>query len=381
MATGERFKRLAGSVLAITIWVLAISAADGQGPPGGESRRDGPQWGGGPPMGPPPGELGPMGPPRWDRGPGGSRRGGRGFSPEAREEMARRMAERLKGMDANQNGLLEAEELGDDRSRGMVEFMIRRGGMEPKYPIEIKKLQEGLQRGSGPDGNGDSRSGESGGGDEGSKSGSAKEPLVPGFGVKAQRPAVPGFGKPDDAKKPVAAQPASPSGAANASNSSSGGSGGGTDYRSYAQSLLNQYDENKNGVLEEKEWHGMKRDHWAADRDGNKVITLDELSSHLVSYSKQGSGGSSGSSSDRRSSRSGRPGDGKGYRFRTPTERLPSGLPDEFTRRDADGDGQVSMAEYASYWSDSKATEFIRLDLDNDGLITAAECISGNWRD
>ncbi|NQT37484.1 MAG: hypothetical protein HQ581_08350 [Planctomycetes bacterium] len=65
----------------------------------------------------------------------------------------------------------------------------------------------------------------------------------------------------------------------------------------------------------------------------------------------------------------------KSYRFRSPTERLPDGLPNWFAQKDADSDGQVAMAEYASSWTDAKALEFTRVDLNNDGLITPKECL------
>jgi hypothetical protein len=66
----------------------------------------------------------------------------------------------------------------------------------------------------------------------------------------------------------------------------------------------------------------------------------------------------------------------KSYRFLSPQERLPRGLPDWFLRKDADGDGQVAMAEYASSgWSEALAEEFTKHDLNGDGVITPEECL------
>jgi hypothetical protein len=65
----------------------------------------------------------------------------------------------------------------------------------------------------------------------------------------------------------------------------------------------------------------------------------------------------------------------KSGRFLTAAERLPEGLPDWFTEKDEDGDGQVSMAEFATDWTPQKAAEFARYDLNGDGLITAQECL------
>jgi len=66
----------------------------------------------------------------------------------------------------------------------------------------------------------------------------------------------------------------------------------------------------------------------------------------------------------------------KSGRFRTPQERV-TGLPDWFLKYDADGDGQVTMAEYAHgrEWTPELLNEFNRYDLNHDGVITAAECL------
>jgi hypothetical protein len=70
-----------------------------------------------------------------------------------------------------------------------------------------------------------------------------------------------------------------------------------------------------------------------------------------------------------------RPPQRKSGRFLTPAERLPQGLPKWFTDRDSDGDGQVTMTEFAREWTREKAAEFARADLNHDGIITAAECL------
>jgi hypothetical protein len=65
----------------------------------------------------------------------------------------------------------------------------------------------------------------------------------------------------------------------------------------------------------------------------------------------------------------------KSGRFLRPIERLPKGLPDWFTARDADGDGQVSMAEFTTDWTPAKVAEFARYDPNGDGVIASAECL------
>jgi hypothetical protein len=111
------------------------------------------------------------------------------------------------------------------------------------------------------------------------------------------------------------------------------------------------------------------------------VITLDEMTERLSEYSRRRDRDedprreSAESSSRPESSRSEKSNGRKSYRFRTPTEQLPEGLPDWFARNDSDGDGQVAMAEYTTYWSDSKVREFAGFDLNGDGVITPRECL------
>jgi len=195
--------------------------------------------------------------------------------------------------------------------------------------------------------------------------------------------------------------------------------------RQYAQSLFRQYDANKNGVLEREEWQQMRGSPEKADRNNDGRITLEELtarelernqlafsgSSSSSSFGSSSSGssstasaGSSGSSSNwtsrsssssgssgsfsrpsgsgsgwsghsRSSSSSGKSGQPGRVRFLTPLERLPKGLPDWFVQKDADGDGQISMAEFAAEWTDAKAAEFQKYDLNNDGIMTPEECL------
>ncbi len=185
--------------------------------------------------------------------------------------------------------------------------------------------------------------------------------------------------------------PASGSSGSGSSSSASGGSGSGdgSKFRAYAEGLIKQHDADKSGMLEKSkgEWDKLKDDHRAADSNNDSVITLDEMVVKLQAYS----GGSSGSSSSAgHSSRGGssrsqwwkkdataKEEPKKSYRFLSPTERLPKGLPDWFARNDADGDGQIMMAEYAAAWTEAAAQEFLKYDLDGDGVITPAEALNG----
>jgi Ca2+-binding EF-hand superfamily protein len=185
--------------------------------------------------------------------------------------------------------------------------------------------------------------------------------------------------------------PGSSSSSSGSGNSSRGGDSRGGDsrgsssdsnqFRRYAEGLLRQHDENRNGTLEKDELSRLKSEHRSADTNNDGVITVDELAVKLQAFSSSSSGGDS---SDRRSSWGGRGGSSsttstanKGYRFVSPLDRLPKGLPDWFLRNDADSDGQVAMHEYSTSWSDSTAAEFQKYDLNGDGIITAQEVLGG----
>lgn len=157
----------------------------------------------------------------------------------------------------------------------------------------------------------------------------------------------------------------------------------------YAKGLLKRYDKNENGVLEAEESREMSGFHRGADANGDNVITRDELAVRLASYgssagssSDSGSGGGSNDDHKRDDHRSGSSSSGRAYTSRGPyrpksaTERLPKGLPDWFARNDADGDGQISMAEFAVSWTDDKVDEFAKHDANGDGVITPREVLS-----
>jgi hypothetical protein len=61
--------------------------------------------------------------------------------------------------------------------------------------------------------------------------------------------------------------------------------------------------------------------------------------------------------------------------FPTARERLPKGLPDWFLEKDVNGEGQITMAQFATEWTPEDLEKFNRYDLNHDGIITAAECL------
>jgi Ca2+-binding EF-hand superfamily protein len=145
------------------------------------------------------------------------------------------------------------------------------------------------------------------------------------------------------------------------------GSGGdaASSMRRYAESLLRQYDRNRDGRLQREEWQEMRPEHHAADTNGDGLITVDELTAHLQKTAANSSYASRSGDKSQGGKRS--------YRISTPAERLPKGMPDWFMRNDLDADGQISMAEYATTWDDQKAAEFLKIDVNGDGIITSDE--------
>jgi hypothetical protein len=167
----------------------------------------------------------------------------------------------------------------------------------------------------------------------------------------------------------------------------------------FARSFIKERDKDKNGWLngdELKDLHGKPAE---ADLNKDGVITVEELTARLSSDSTTPTNSpvASGGSSSGESAGKSRDGESNGpkrvyvgstgsaasltkegdkrhsYRFRTAGERLPSGLPDWFKSKDANGDGQVSMSEYSRSWSKGTVETFRRLDLNNDGIVTANE--------
>ena len=286
----------------------------------------------------------------------------------------------LKGLDTNGDGKIDEAEVGQDgRRKYYAERIIRRAGLEPKYPISLKRVQEGLKK----------TSGQSSSSSSSSKSKKEGTPLVPGFDVETETLPVPGFGGTiEEQAKTVAtgtrssSTPSTSSRSSRSStssrdssstssrdsSSSSSTSTRGREYevRRYAQSLLRQYDKNRNGKLEKDEWSNMRGSPEKSDRNKDGVITSEELTDRLMNYSRGRAGGGRSNSSK------------ESYRALSAIERLPDGLPDWFAELDSNEDGQVAMSEYATQWSDAKAREFELYDLNNDGIITPPECLEAD---
>jgi Ca2+-binding EF-hand superfamily protein len=143
------------------------------------------------------------------------------------------------------------------------------------------------------------------------------------------------------------------------------------------EATMNRYDRNRNGVLEREEWSAFRTDPSAADKNNDGRITRDELAEWMAGQYGGGRRDRGGTSDEAGAGVlvNDRWGDRRSFRTPTPTDRLPDGLPEWFARADRDGDGQVTMSEYAASWSDRVAADFAQFDLNGDGVITAAECL------
>jgi len=185
--------------------------------------------------------------------------------------------------------------------------------------------------------------------------------------------------------------------------------------RRYALRLLERYDRNGDGRLQPEEWREMPSGAQAADANQDQVITLDELAARMVQYArsrslrlvpvgmgvgktrpgglireagpgqKQAGTGEKAATSPEQAEAMGQ-GDGeidpaaleameRDRKFHVPAGRLPAGLPPWFTVRDEDGDGQLTLSEFAPKLKASDTEEFRRYDLNGDGVITAEECV------
>ncbi|MHB0959098.1 MAG: EF-hand domain-containing protein [Pirellulaceae bacterium] len=165
------------------------------------------------------------------------------------------------------------------------------------------------------------------------------------------------------------------------------------------QLMFARYDRNQSGELEKDEWSAFPSDPSAYDANRDGKISRDEFPAAMASrFGGRGGGEGEGDRSRWYSRRQGEEGpprtqeanaeatsespvasvDSKrSYRVRSAAERLADfeELPEWFARADANGDGQVKMAEYSTAWTDSVVADFAQFDLNGDGIVTPGECI------
>ena len=317
-----------------------------------------------------------------------------GPPPDASRSRGERTMTMLRAMDTNHNGMIDADEV-NAQQKAYLERVLKKYGMDASLPVSIDKIAAAQQNYYATR---DAKAANPAAATAAAASSGASTSAF-ATSTSGSSPAVSGFS--GGSSSSATSSGTSTSGAISSFGSSGSGNPAEAKYRRYAEMLLKQYDKNHNGVLDPEEWSQMRGDWKSADLNGDGKLTVDEITAHLMGYSQRRSqpqppapsAASSGSPATTASStastasastatansgvttNSGRPaGDGrKAYRFRTPTERLPSGLPDWFLQKQHDG--QVTMADFSSTWNDTVAAEFATYDRNNDGVITAEECL------
>ncbi len=286
----------------------------------------------------------------------------------------------IRRIDANGNGVLEPNEL-----QGRAQYMIQRvmPGANLSRPIAVDALRkafEAARAGGGPPPPPDGGKSRRDGRPSSASYDNSSEPLVPGFGNEFNTCPVFGFGK--DATDRLPAVEVSDA-----------------DERQ-AQIMLRHLDKDRDRVIsrEEADRQPAMYNLFKSDADRNGKIDIEELAQYYArerlvrearrnefnarraagqSASPGGPGnGGSGPSNNSSNGDAGEAASRPVYRIRTVEERLPAGLPTWFRDRDADGDGQVMMAEFATDWTDELAGEFSRLDRNGDAIITPEECLA-----
>jgi Ca2+-binding EF-hand superfamily protein len=296
----------------------------------------------------------------------------------------------LRAMDTNHNGMIDADEV-SPQQKAFLERVLKKYGMDASLPISIDKIAAAQQSYYA------ARDAKAATPTPATPASTSSGSSAFASAASGSNPSVSGFGGSSSTA------PASSRGGVSAfssSGSSTSGNPAEAKYRRYAEMLLKQYDKNHNGVLDREEWSEMRGDWKSADLNGDGILTVDEITAHLMGYSQRraqqsttpavassasaptvSAGASTTSASTTvtsggSSTSSWRPaGDGrKAYRFLTPTERLQGkGLPDWFLQKNVDG--QVTMSQFSSTWNDAVAAEFATYDRNNDGVITAEECL------
>jgi len=188
----------------------------------------------------------------------------------------------------------------------------------------------------------------------------------------------------------------------------------------YAERLVRQYDTNGDSRLQKDEWEKVRGNPRSIDADRDGVINVDEFAQHIRRYGQlhrihlfqlnaeaaapaslfrpAGNGPSREPSGEEKaepspidiagvpempgpaaaegaSDRVVRRGSQAARKYHVSRANLPPGLPEWFTARDADGDGQITMAEFAPNPSRADILEFNRYDTNHDGVITARELL------
>ncbi|MCA9260057.1 MAG: hypothetical protein KDA61_12685 [Planctomycetales bacterium] len=161
--------------------------------------------------------------------------------------------------------------------------------------------------------------------------------------------------------------------------------------RRFVRSVCARYDDDGDGALQQDEWRKMPGQPQRIDRDGDLIVTEGEYQRYVLEYastrriapldSARGRAtawetppsAASGVSNPTASKSTENPPAVKTYHV--PERFRPQGLPPWFVEADVDGDGQVSLAEFAPRGEAQRVAQFERLDANRDGLLTSSEAL------
>jgi hypothetical protein len=146
----------------------------------------------------------------------------------------------------------------------------------------------------------------------------------------------------------------------------------------YAERLIQQYDADADGRLQPHEWSQLRGEPARLDRNQDGAADVEEVAAYVAEYAR---------TRQLVPSRPPAPSEPepvpeppaeadaapRAKRFHVPERFLPQGLPEWFADRDANGDGQLSLAEFAPTAEAQQVAQFERLDVNQDGLLTARE--------
>lgn len=165
----------------------------------------------------------------------------------------------------------------------------------------------------------------------------------------------------------------------------------------YARFLIEKYDLNRDGRLQQTEWKELHGQPELIDRDANNEITPSELTQWIADYGQRkrigvamlpdnpskvqdelppvssalATTGDSSATAEGATTQERR----RDLKFFVPGKRLPQGLPDWFVSKDLDGDGQLTAGEFSPTSLAGELAEFANLDANRDGILTAQECV------
>ena len=275
----------------------------------------------------------------------------------------------LKSWDKNKDGMLDPSEI-PKPARSYVAGSMKANGMDPRKPVKIeqlmslkkkgaddkaaRKLARGAEKLEKAEAKLKKKSGEQPSTEQDSNAKSfgrqTRQLKATGFGAETQEK---GAATPELSKKQLAARKR---------------------VAFAAKSMMFQHDRNKNGRLDKSEWAALKDNPAASDRNKDGSLSMTELTDHLAGFGSREKDVTVRSRKRKRLAAADNKSGKLSYRFLTPQERLPKGLPVWFIENDGNRDGQLSLREYAgSRMTVAKVDKFAQFDLNGDGLIVAAE--------